>query len=313
MNSSIYAILISASLGILSNRGSSSKKTIRPRSPLRWVGGKYKAVLDLVGFFPPDGFKEYREPFFGGGAVGLYVSANYEDTNIIVNDLSYELYNFWKITQKENEKLAKSVRDFLANIQNQKEKKSRFQTAKSFITNKQLIEQSKIDNEFASFLLAFSFFIVNRLSFSGILTAGYSGTRLTEGSIKTLEKSISLLSNISLKSTDYSKVLKSKGEDVFIFLDPPYYDVTKGLYGTRGEFDWGEKDFKLLRRRLKATPHKFLLTINDEPFIRKLFSGDPFYIYTRDYLYSSGESKGEGTRKKSTELIITNYKVKKKE
>jgi DNA adenine methylase len=327
MNSSIYAILISASLGVISNRGSSSKKPIRPASPLRWVGGKYKAVLDLVKFFPPDGFKEYREPFFGGGSVGLYVAANYKDVNIIANDLSYELYNFWKIAQKENSRLAKTVSDMLYPILIQKidpqtgkkkiiidpqKGKERFKMAKSFLTKKQIIEQSKRDNEFASFLLAFSLFIVNRLSFSGVLTAGYSGSRLTEGSIKTLEKSKDLLSNIKLKSSDYNKILKSKGEDVFIFLDPPYYDVTKGLYGTRGEFDWGEKDFRLLKRRLKATPHKFLLTINDDPFIRKLFSGEPFYIYTRDYLYSSGESKGKGTRKKNAELIITNYEVKKK-
>ena len=44
---------------------------------------------------------------------------------------------------------------------------------------------------------------------------------------------------MSIKKEDYSKSLKKKGDDVFVFLDPPYYKVTKGLYGKYG--DWEKK------------------------------------------------------------------------
>ena len=105
MNSSILTILFASAIPLISEVGSKGKKPIRPKSPLRWPGGKYKAVLDLTEYFPPNGFNEYREPFFGGGSVGLYVAANHENTKIIVNDLSYELYNFWIMARKENERL----------------------------------------------------------------------------------------------------------------------------------------------------------------------------------------------------------------
>ena len=307
MNSSILTILLTSAISLIPKTGSKGKKPIRPRSPLRWVGGKYKAVLDLSEYFPPNGFKEYREPFFGGGSVGLYIAANHENAKIIVNDLSYELYNFWKIAQKDNERFTEILRKLLPLIEQQNKGKVIFQKAKSVLIDKAIVEASK-NNEMSAFLLAYSFFIVNRLAFSGIITAGYSGTRFTEGSIKTLEKSKKLLQNMYIRTEDYSKILNKEGEDVFIFLDPPYYDVTEKLYGVKGEFDWGEKEFRLLKRRLKRTPHKFLLTVNDHPFIRKLFTEEGFYIYDRNYTYSSS-----ATRKKKLELIITNYKVKKKE
>ena len=91
---------------------------------------------------------------------------------------------------------------------------------------------------------------------------------------------------------------------MFVFLDPPYYKVTKGLYGKYG--DWEKKDFRLLKRRLKRTPHKFLLTVNDDPFVKSFFLEEGFTYIKEGILILLVPQE------KKDELIITNYEVPEK-
>ena len=46
------------------------------KSPLRYPGGKSRAIKFLKDYFPKD-FMEYREPFFGGGSfIGRKILSN---------------------------------------------------------------------------------------------------------------------------------------------------------------------------------------------------------------------------------------------
>ena len=42
------------------------------KSPLRYPGGKSKAIDFLMRYLPED-FSEYREPFMGGGSMFFYI------------------------------------------------------------------------------------------------------------------------------------------------------------------------------------------------------------------------------------------------
>ena len=67
------------------------------KTPLRYPGGKSRACTKLATVFPDlSKFKEYREPFLGGGSVALYVTKMYPHLNVWVNDLYVPLINFWK-------------------------------------------------------------------------------------------------------------------------------------------------------------------------------------------------------------------------
>ena len=45
------------------------------KTPLRYPGGKSRAVKKMAEFFPLfKDYKEYREPFLGGGSVALHHS-----------------------------------------------------------------------------------------------------------------------------------------------------------------------------------------------------------------------------------------------
>ena len=42
------------------------------KTPLRYPGGKSRAITKMAQFLPDMGrYKHYREPFIGGGSVGL--------------------------------------------------------------------------------------------------------------------------------------------------------------------------------------------------------------------------------------------------
>ena len=66
------------------------------KTPLRYPGGKSKAVTKLSKYFPDmSDIKEYREPFLGGGSVAIAITKQYPSIDIWVNDLYEPLYNFW--------------------------------------------------------------------------------------------------------------------------------------------------------------------------------------------------------------------------
>ena len=66
------------------------------KTPLRYPGGKSRACTKLDQYIPNlDEYKEYREPFLGGGSVAIHITKKYPHLDIWVNDLYEPLYNFW--------------------------------------------------------------------------------------------------------------------------------------------------------------------------------------------------------------------------
>ena len=58
------------------------------KTPLRYPGGKSRACVKLAQYMPDmKQYKEYREPFLGGGSVALYVTKQHPHLDIWVNDL----------------------------------------------------------------------------------------------------------------------------------------------------------------------------------------------------------------------------------
>ncbi|MBA2495051.1 MAG: DNA adenine methylase [Acidobacteria bacterium] len=75
-----------------------------------------------------------------------------------------------------------------------------------------------------------------------------------------------------MKIFSYEKVINGEGKNVFLFLDPPYFSATSSaLYGKNGNLH-KTFDHAQFAETLKKCPHKWLLTYDDSPFVRDLFS-----------------------------------------
>ncbi len=77
------------------------------KSPLRYPGGKSRSV-DLISTIIPE-FDEFRELFLDGGSIFIYAKQRFPNKTFWINDLYFELYKFWEMTQKDVDALIDKI------------------------------------------------------------------------------------------------------------------------------------------------------------------------------------------------------------
>lgn len=264
------------------------------KSPLRYPGGKSRALPQIVPLVPE--FKEYREPMIGGGSLFFKLKQMFPDRAFWMNDINYELYCFWKVAQECAQELATAVRTV----------KEQTQDGKPLFYD--LLERYGQGSEFER---AVRFFILNRITFSGTVdSGGYSEqafrSRFTHSSINALERLPSVLKGVEITHFDYEETVCAAGEEVFLFLDPPYYSAAQSrLYGKRGELHL-QFDHQRMARVLHACSHRWLLTYDDCAEIRRLYRDA--YIVEWTLQYGMNNYKQTNARP-GKELFIANYDI----
>jgi DNA adenine methylase len=266
------------------------------KSPLRYPGGKSRAIQRMKDLLPEE-FYEYREPFVGGGSLFIYLKQKRPDLRIWINDLNLELYYFWKHAQIDSEKLAKEVAKIQKRRTNGKE-----------LFNELVKEDVNRCNEFDR---AVRFFILNRITFSGLVeSGGYSQqafeTRFTPSSIERLAEIGQVLEGIRITHEDYSELLKDEDERVFTFLDPPYFRASKSkLYGKNGTLHTGF-DHDEFARQMKKCKQLWLITYDDSPEVRVNFAFAKIYLVPWKLQYGMNNYR-QVKAAQGNELFIANY------
>lgn len=265
------------------------------RSPLRYPGGKSRAVQKICALIPS--FTEFREPFVGGGSVSIYLKQAFPDKKFWVNDKYAELITFWQGLQNDSEEVIAQVLKW----------KEEFSDGKVLF---KFLKENK--QNFNKIETAAMFFIFNRITFSGTTEAGgFSNQafekRFTDSSIERLKGFNEILKDVKITDSSYEKVISAKGEGVFLFLDPPYFTATNSaLYGKNGNLH-KSFDHENFAENLKNCPHKWLLTYDDSPFIRELFSFAN--IESWNVIYGM-RNITKSSNQKDSELFVSNYQIK---
>lgn len=264
------------------------KSKVRP--PLRYPGSKFRIYKYIEPFILEVEHDEYREPFFGSGAV--FFQKELCKYNWL-NDLDENLMCFYTTIQNHEQALALS------------------NDSSKVIPSKEFFNELKESVPKSDYERALRYFILNRTAYSGIMHLPNWGfhkiksvqpnkwpDRIMEASEK--------LQNVELTIMDYESVLfaPKKGENVLIFLDPPYFAADqKRAYEKSFEYS----DHVRLATNLKKLDYKFILTYDDCKEVRELYSWAN--IYPIEFMYHTANSNVT-TRKKGKELIITNFKTK---
>lgn len=265
------------------------------KSPLRYPGGKSRAIRQIMAHVPAT-MQEYREPFVGGGSVFLAIKNLFEQRigRYCINDLNRDLYCFWKASQDSSGKLAAEVQAF----------------KDAYADGRQLWQFLKTEGNMRSdFERAVRFFILNRITFSGVVdSGGYSQSaferRFTQSSIDRLAQLGPMLQGVKICWGDYESSLYAEGKDVFIFLDPPYWSAADSrLYGVGGELHTSF-DHERFANNMRRCNHKWLITYDDSPKIRQLFS---FACITQWSLQYGMNNYKQGKAERGQELFIKNY------
>ncbi|MCC6299736.1 MAG: DNA adenine methylase [Anaerolineales bacterium] len=224
-----------------------------------------------------------------------YLKQRQPDLKIWINDLNAELYYFWKYTQVDSEHLAREIL---------KVKKGRPDGQSLF---DELVNVNAAS--LTEFERAVRFFVLNRITFSGVVeSGGYSQlafeSRFTVSSIERVARIGRILEGIKITHLDYRELLKTGGKETFTFLDPPYFKATKSrLYGRNGILHTGfnHDDFA---KEIKKCKHTWLIIYDDSPEIRENFAFANIYEWELQYGMNNYK---QGKAEKGNELFIANY------
>jgi DNA adenine methylase len=263
------------------------------KSPLRYPGGKSRAI-DLISNLIPD-FKEYREPFVGGGSLFIYLKQKFPSRKYWINDLYDPLYKFWRMCQKDIDSVIEKIWEWKHYYDNEGKELHKYLTENI--------------NSFNDIEKASAFFVFNRITFSGTSESGgfseqaFKG-RFTTSSIERVKLLKNVLTSTEITNFDYQEVIEVNGNNVFLFLDPPYYSATKSaLYGKNGALHKSFDHFRLADV-MKKCKHKWLITYDDSPFIRELFS----FAYQNSWDLKYGMRNVTATSNQNgKELFISNF------
>ena len=230
------------------------------KSPLRYPGGKSRAVKSILELIPPD-LDRLCSPFIGGGSVELALVG--KGVKVYGYDAFEPLVNFWQEVLKDAQGLADDVRSYYPLTCS---KFNALQKRCLSLKNKRL--------------MAAVFYVLNRTSFSGTtLSGGMSKNhpRFTDSAIKRLANFTA--KTLSVQYADFSVSIEAH-KDIFLYLDPPYANDEK-LYGFQGELS-SNFDHEKLAEKIKGRDG-WLLSYNNCDMVKDLYSGYKFYYPSWSY------------------------------
>ena len=242
------------------------------KSVFRYPGGKSNHAEEISEYFQD--FDTVISPFLGGGSVELKLTN--KGKRVISSDIDKHLINCWQqlcTNRDEMYEYAKYYYDYFHSDISKEEKRTEFYRIR------------ETANEFLDIKGAAEYWIVNRISFSGLgLRGGFS-----ESSIKAELGPLVLKRLKEWKKPegfeipvclDFDDIL-NKYPDYPVFLDPPYYLEKGWLYPNHKNFNH-EKLADCLKKR--NTP--FMMTYNDCPKIIDLYSDNSIKLEKRSWFYS---------------------------
>ena len=271
------------------------------KTPLRYPGGKSRAIKKMAPYFPPLGdYAEYREPFLGGGSVALYVAQTYPNISIWVNDLYEPLYTFWKQLQISGTKLTNELRQLKSRYPDRGSARGLFLEAREYL-NRDLFN-------IEPFHRAVSFYVVNKCSFSGLtesssFSAQASDQNFSMRGIEKLPYYSELIQKWHITNLSYEKLM-TDDDGVFLYLDPPY-SIKDNLYGKKGTMHSGfsHETFHKTCDKYKVDQ---MISYNSDNLIKERFQGWKAQEYDHTYtMRSVGDYMKDQQKRK--ELILLNY------
>ena len=269
------------------------------KTPLRYPGGKSRAVPKLFKYFPDmSNVKEYREPFLGGGSVAIAITKQYPDINIWVNDLYEPLYNFWVELRDNGEYLHNQLAQLKSRYPDQGSAKGLFLDAKEAVTDENQKDKDR----------AVAFYIVNKCSFSGLTESSSFSPQASDSNfsmrgINFLPEYSRLITNWKITNLSYEQLL-CDDKQTFIYLDPPY-DIRSNLYGKRGNMHKGF-DHDVFASDCDRFISPQLVSYNSSQLVCERFKGWEAGQFDHTYtMRSVGTYMNDQQERK--ELVLLNY------
>ena len=249
------------------------------KTPLRYPGGKSRACAKMESYFPDlSKYKEYREPFLGGGSVAIYVTKKFPNLKVSVTDLYEPLVNFWQVLQREGNTLSTALANLKNKYPDQESARNLFDDAKELVN----------DQEYATIDRAIAFYVVNKCSFSGLTESSSFSKQASDSNfsirgIEKLSEYSKLISNWNININSYENSLDDK-DDVFLYMDPPY-EIKDNLYGKQGKLH-KHFDHDKFASDCNSSEMDMLVSYNSDQLVKDRFQSSKWNAGEFDLTYT---------------------------
>lgn len=281
-------------------------------SPLRYPGGKTKAIGLITQYLPDTLPKKIVSPFIGGASLEIAWANNLDVDEVIGGDVFHPLVNFWQAILDDPNRLADELEGFQLGDHNYRKYKQIL---------KDWYEDPK-QNPLSDWQAAAHYYYNMQLSY-GPMFLGW-----TSPSKPTTDKDYArILERIREFSCPKLKVEHISFEDCldrypdhFVYADPPYllgYDseVFKAIYPNQGGECHKGFDHELFRDKMNTRSTDFIISYNNCGTIREWYAQWPQHYPEWQYSYQQGETRtkndqgvsvkgGKDSRKTGKEILI---------
>ena len=283
------------------------KKEDLIKSPLNYVGGKYKLLPQILPYFP-DNINTFVDLFGGGFNVGI----NIEAKRIICNDLETAVIDLFKELKKlSSEEALKILKDTIEKYELSKTNEEGFKRIRE--------DYNKGDRSWNMFyaMLTHAFNYQIRFNKQGEYNMPFGKNRssfnpnLEKNFIKFIDKLGEI--NVTFFNSDFNKIkIDMLGENDFVYCDPPYL-VTCASYNEQdGWNETKEKELLELLDNLNAKGIKFALSnvLENKGKTNEILKAwtEKYNVHYLNYSYSNCNYHAKDKSENSTvEVLITNY------
>jgi DNA adenine methylase len=282
---------------------------------IRYPGSKDKIARAIIQRFP-DHLRlgglfsewqfEYREPFFGAGAVGFAVMRRLQMVGpahtLWINDRDYGIRCLWGAVYDVPVELSERVRSFVPSVD----------TFYRFRDEDGRRDLDPLESGFRKLVL-------HQTSFSGLgVKAGgpiggrkqssaynvdcrWNPSRLCRDIAET-HQTLRRFARFKVTASDFTALIVNAPAHAFIYADPPYVDKGPDLY----KHSLSEADHERLASALFHCQAPWVLSYDDHPLVRRLYSWARIESVHLTYTTAVASS---GKRRKNSEVIISRHPV----
>lgn len=284
---------------------------------IRYPGSKERLTNQILVRFPKElhyqldamtgKVWEYREPFFGAGAIGLEaLYAADHRTPVWLNDIDPGMVALWTSVRDHSDEFINRIRSYSPTPE---------EAAADFYK----FQKNDGNHNLTTVERAFQKLVLHRTSFSGLgaMSSGPIGGKISSQAKakykadcrwnpKSIVKEIRILggrlrrfANFKFTNLDFGDVIAGARVGCFIYVDPPYVEMGARLY----KHSMDEAAHRRLALALQNTETSWVLSYDDHKLVHELY-GEWANVVVSPLKYTMA-NRTSGERKSVNELIIT--------
>lgn len=267
---------------------------------VKWAGGKSQ-LIDKILERLPTSFKNYYEPFIGGGALLFYLQPD----QAFINDINSELINTYSTLKADVHSLISQLKDI---------DEKHVGIVKDYYYNLREEYNNKIIAKEYDVRMAALFIYINKHCFNGLYRVNgkglfnvpfnqkKSGNSFDELNLLNVSE---YLSKVSITNVDFEIACNAAKKGDFVFFDSPYAPLNSTSFESYTKEGFSKEEHIRLCELFKSLTNRgvyCMLTNHNTEFINDLYRGFSIDVVPVKRMINSDSNNRIGE-----EVIITNY------